>query len=157
MSQSPSLPGHDGRRRKIDTDASSRHSSSSIFDVNKPLKTYGRSKNILSSPFLPQPFLENQGPGHNDWGLEGTIREDYSRHEPMAMFPEQSSTIENSTLTQQRLLAEVMHPAFLGIEADPVGDMSRPELAKSSIPWSDFIKSPSVSRTSAWLSHSDNA
>ncbi|KAF2652851.1 hypothetical protein K491DRAFT_718523 [Lophiostoma macrostomum CBS 122681] len=142
-SRSPFQPGHDCRRRKTESAASAGHSSNSILDANKPLKTYGRSKTLLSSPFLPQALLEDEGPGRNAWGLEGTMREDYVRHEPMAMFPEQSSTIPNATLTQQRLLAEVMDPAFLGIDIDTVTDLPRQELAKSSIPWSDFIKSPS--------------
>lgn len=76
------------------------------------------------------------------WSLEGTLRDSYAAHEPMAMFPEPSSTIPNATLTQQRLLDEVMNPAFLGIE--PEIDAPPYEPAKSSVPWSDFLNTPSV-------------
>ncbi|KAF2797196.1 hypothetical protein K505DRAFT_372646 [Melanomma pulvis-pyrius CBS 109.77] len=75
------------------------------------------------------------------WNLEGTLRDSYAAHEPMAMFPEPSSTIPNATLTQQRLLDEVMNPAFLGIE--PEIDAPPYEPAKSSVPWSDFLNTPS--------------
>jgi hypothetical protein len=79
--------------------------------------------------------------------LEGTIRQNYALHEPMAMFPELSSTIPNNTLTQQRLFDEVTAPGFLGIDLQPDLSPALPpyELRKSSIPWSDFLKSTSVS------------
>jgi hypothetical protein len=76
------------------------------------------------------------------WPTEGTLRDNYDGHEPMAMFPEPSSTVPNATYTQQRLLDEVMNPAFLGIE--PETDAPPYQPAKSSVPWSDFLNSPSV-------------
>lgn len=66
------------------------------------------------------------------------------QHEPMALFPEQSSTIENTTQTQQRLLEEVMAPAFLGLESDTEPQETYYQPAKSSVPWSDFLKTQSV-------------
>ena len=77
------------------------------------------------------------------WALDGTLRESYATHEPIAMFPEPSSTIPNATLTQQRLLDEVMNPAFLGIEPEVDAPTSYVP-AKSSVPWSDFLNTPSV-------------
>jgi hypothetical protein len=76
------------------------------------------------------------------WALDGTLQDDYAAHEPMAMFPEPSSTVPNATYTQQRLLEEVMNPAFLGIE--PEADAPPYQPAKSSVPWSDFLNTPSV-------------
>jgi hypothetical protein len=76
------------------------------------------------------------------WVMEGALRDNYDAHEPMAMFPEPSSTVPNATYTQQRLLDEVMNPAFLGIE--PETDAPPYQPAKSSVPWSDFLNTPSV-------------
>jgi hypothetical protein len=118
--------------------------------ATQPLKTYGSTTSLGTAPFLPS--TRNQE-GKDDarlreWQLEGTIRQDYAHHEPMAMFPEPSSTVPNTTLTQERLLEEVLAPGF-GImpedepEAEPT--MPRYEPQKSSIPWSDYLKSSSVS------------
>jgi hypothetical protein len=60
-------------------------------------------------------------------------------HEPMGLFSEPSSTIPNATATQLQLLGEVMAPAFLGNEADPDAPLYEP--AKSSVAWSEFLKS----------------
>lgn len=104
---------------------------------------------MLSSPLLEQlqdqrMLVHDQDTTNNIWGLDGTMRVDYAQHEPMALFPDQSSTIPNATLTQQRLLEEVMAPAFLGLEAETESDAPRYEPAKSSVPWSDYLKSPTV-------------
>ncbi|KAF2276161.1 uncharacterized protein EI97DRAFT_433571 [Westerdykella ornata] len=114
------------------------------------LTAYGRSKSSGDSAVVDP--IHGQGewardgdPAQSVWGLEGTIRDDYTHHEPMALFPEPSSTILNTTLTEERLLAEVMAPSFLGLEPahDPENTELRYEPKKSSIPWSDFLKTPS--------------
>jgi hypothetical protein len=73
------------------------------------------------------------------WDLEGTIRDDYARHDPRAMFPEPSSTIPNATFTQQRVLEGIADPAMLGHEfaADPPHDLLPPE---ASVPFSEILK-----------------
>lgn len=60
-------------------------------------------------------------------------------HEPMGLFSEPSSTVPNTTATQLQLLEEVMAPAFLGIETE--SDARPYEPAKSSVPWSEYLKS----------------
>lgn len=66
----------------------------------------------------------------------------FAQQEPLAMFPEPSSTVPNATATpQRRLLEEVLAPEFLGLRPDPDAPAWQP--AKSSVPWSDFLKSPS--------------
>jgi hypothetical protein len=70
--------------------------------------------------------------------LNHAIREDYAQHEPMAMFPEPSSTIPNATATQQRVLEGVVAPALLGLDSEidvPPYQVS----IKGSVPWSDMM------------------
>lgn len=78
---------------------------------------------------------------HNqtNWGLEDTMCEAYAQHNPNAMFPEPSSTVPNATLTQQRVLEGVLAPALLGSEVDVEGVSFHPD---ASIPWSEYLKSP---------------
>jgi hypothetical protein len=83
------------------------------------------------------------GPTHTtnelDWMLEGTMRDAYALHNPNAMFPEPSSTVPNATLTQQRVLEGILAPAFLGSDADVSRTPFQPD---ASIPWSEYLKSP---------------
>lgn len=101
-------------------------------------------KSISSSPFLhlvdtqardnsPAPLYDTA------LRLEGTMREVYMQHDPMALFPEPSSTIPNATLTQQRILEGVVVPGMLGLdsEADVPPHQPPPE---ASVPWSDMMK-----------------
>jgi hypothetical protein len=132
------------RRKTADT---SPNFSPGTGPARKKPQTHEKSKSISSSLYL------DLGGGNTTAGtagnaagnilpLEGTLQDDYAAHEPMAMFPEPSSTVPNATYTQQRLLEEVMNPAFLGIE--PEADAPQYQPAKSSVPWSDFLNSPSV-------------
>lgn len=82
------------------------------------------------------------------WDFRGTLRNDWEHHEPMGLFAQTaSSTIPNATATQERLLAEVLAPEFLGITADVETeprsdpDARNYEPAKSSVPWSEYLKS----------------
>jgi hypothetical protein len=115
------------------------------------MTTYEKSRTILSSPILediPGRLVVAHGGSfaENTWGLEGTMRHDYAHHEPMAMFPEPSSTVPNATLTQQRLLAQVKGPVFLGIEseADTTANPT-PYEPQNSIPWSEYLKTQASS------------
>lgn len=97
---------------------------------------------------------------NNDiWNLQGTLRDNYTNHEPMAMFPDDaSSTQPNGTQTQEQImaqLAEVMDPAFLGLERE-TGDLlgntapippTFEQPRRNSIPWSDFIRTQTVDGT----------
>jgi hypothetical protein len=74
-----------------------------------------------------------------DWMLEGTMREAYAQIDPNTMFPEPSSTVPNATLTQQRVLEGVLAPALLGSDTDTGGAPFQPD---ASIPWSEYLKSP---------------
>ncbi|KAF3040931.1 hypothetical protein E8E12_007452 [Didymella heteroderae] len=73
------------------------------------------------------------------WGLEGTVREAYAQHNPNTMFPEPSSTVPNATLTQQRVLDGILAPVLLGSEVDAGRTSFHPD---ASIPWSEYLKSP---------------
>jgi hypothetical protein len=79
------------------------------------------------------------------WDLQGTMREDWEHHEPMGLFPHSaSSTIPNATATQQQLLAEVLAPSFLGVDTEAESyEVPKYEPAKSSVPWSEYLKSSS--------------
>lgn len=130
------------------------------FDLYSPSKetippkktpvTYGgrRSKGIFgSSPMDLQhdqnlidqiSQLADQTNGEN-WIPEGTMREAYAQHNPNAMFPEPSSTVPNATLTQQRVMEGVLAPPLLGSDVDVGGAPFQPD---ASIPWSEYLKSP---------------
>lgn len=78
------------------------------------------------------------------WNFQGTMQEVWQHHEPMGLFAQTvSSTIPNATATQQQLLAEVLAPEFLGVEAEPGPASPIYEPAKSSVPWSEYLKSSS--------------
>ncbi|KAF2471962.1 uncharacterized protein BDR25DRAFT_342015 [Lindgomyces ingoldianus] len=94
----------------------------------------GKAVEVLEYP------RNNADPNGTQCGIEGTIRANHEAHDPMTLFPETSSTIPNATFTQQRLLDEVISPAFLGL--NPEVDMIPYEPGKSSIPWSDYLKTP---------------
>ncbi|KAF2706559.1 hypothetical protein K504DRAFT_492975 [Pleomassaria siparia CBS 279.74] len=138
VANSSSSSEHRDKRRKTDTHISPAKPS------HKSLEIYARSKSVFSSPSLDPGQATYTAQAVEDvaerpWGLEGTLRENYDTHEMMVMFPETSSTVPNATLTQQRLLDEVMNPAFLGLDAN--GDAPLYEPAKSSVPWSEFLHS----------------
>ncbi|KAL6704799.1 hypothetical protein ACN47E_007603 [Coniothyrium glycines] len=86
----------------------------------------------------PISYGVNRSPGQ-PWNLEGTIRDDYARHDPTTMFPEPSSTIPNATMTQQRILEVVAAPAMLGQEpqSDSLRYLPPPQ---ASTPFSDVSK-----------------
>lgn len=89
-----------------------------------------------------------------NWILQGTMREAYAQHDPNAMFPEPSSTVPNATLTQQRVMEGVLAPALLGSDVDSERTPFQPE---ASIPWSEYLKSPTNTgeqpKSSAHYSH----
>ncbi|KAF2003313.1 hypothetical protein P154DRAFT_561421 [Amniculicola lignicola CBS 123094] len=165
---SVSLSEHASKRRKTTTDVSLDMSSGHRASMDesfglpsvrkKPAKTYSRSKSVFSSPYLERTIVElepqkspTRAPGKTDqaW-IAGTMREDYVQHEPLAMFPEPSSTVPNATLTQQRMLEEARAPlrTDIGLPEDLVlfhpQDSPVPyQPAKSSIPWSEYLRTPS--------------
>ncbi|KAF1936545.1 hypothetical protein EJ02DRAFT_413784 [Clathrospora elynae] len=148
---SVSLPEHPIKRRKTSADVTSRKSPDAGFANKRVPVTYGkRSKTVFSSPpTYAGPVEEPAGnhavesnPAPSDeagWNLQGTMRDNYARHEPMAMFPEPSSTIPNATMTQQRVLEAVNAPAMLGqgFEDAKPRYITSPE---PSVPWSDLMK-----------------
>jgi hypothetical protein len=73
------------------------------------------------------------------WLLEGTMHNAYVEHEPNAMFPDASSTVPNATLTQQRVMDGIHAPAFLGSDVDIESAPFQPD---ASIPWSEYLRSP---------------
>jgi hypothetical protein len=108
--------------------------------------TYGKERQsiISSSPFLHRFNNEIEvrilGPLYDTTlGLDGTMHEDYVQHDPMALFPEPSSTVPNATMTQQRVLEGVAAPVFLGVESET--DFPAPlGIPEASVPWSDILK-----------------
>ncbi|KAF2866827.1 hypothetical protein BDV95DRAFT_611497 [Massariosphaeria phaeospora] len=142
---SVSLPGHRTKRRRTAAECSPTKSPAT-GSQKKVLKTYGRSRTVFGTPLSThgqmKPTLEEtELNSEKSWGLQGTMQDNYVQLEPMAMFPELSSTVPNATMTQQRLLEEIMDPGFLGFGEE--GRATPYEPAKSSVPWSDFLKSSS--------------
>ena len=76
-----------------------------------------------------------------EWVLDGTTREAYAQHEPNILFPAPSSTIPNATFTQQRMMEALHAPALLGSDVDIEGIPFEPV---ASIPWSEYLKSPTT-------------
>lgn len=74
-----------------------------------------------------------------EWVLDDTVREEYAKHNPNILFPEPSSTIPNATLTQQRVMEGIRAPAHMGSDTENGARLSEPNL---SIPWSEYLKSP---------------
>ncbi|KAF2631894.1 hypothetical protein BU25DRAFT_487485 [Macroventuria anomochaeta] len=130
--------------------------SNGIFNENfapkKTPVTYGRNSNgiFCSSPadqqhnqsLLGQVNSVAGATNGTDWMLEGTMRGAYAQHNPNAMFPEPSSTVPNATLTQQRVMEGVLAPALLGSDVDNDRTPIQPD---ASIPWSEYLKSPTNS------------
>ncbi|KAF1911730.1 hypothetical protein BDU57DRAFT_551790 [Ampelomyces quisqualis] len=143
---SVSLPEHADTKRKTSEEASALKSpfegSSKIGPV-----TYGRSskpsfnspsKEIMHYGFMPEATRSDMEQHSNKFlSLPGTIRQDYVQHDPMALFPEPSSTIPNATLTQQRVLEVVAALGFLGANAEPNAAPFQPPQA--SVPWSELM------------------
>lgn len=82
---------------------------------------------------------ESSRPPTLPWNLEGSIRDEYMRHDPRAMFPEPSSTIPNATMTQRRILEGVAAPVMLGLDSE--AEMPRHMLPpEASAPFSDVLR-----------------
>lgn len=89
---------------------------------------------------IVDPTLRSANTAHGaDWLLAGTMRDAYAEHDPLAMFPDPSSTVPNATLTQQRVMEGVFAPNFLGSDVDGSRTPFQPD---ASIPWSEYLKSP---------------
>lgn len=81
-----------------------------------------------------------------EWQLPASLQEHFAHHEPNAMFPEPSSTIPDNTMTQTRLIED----AIEGLKVAPiteitVTDLTTQKTSDSSIPWSEYLYTPSVS------------
>lgn len=108
--------------------------------------TYSKkTEPVLSSPYTNvidneieiQQILNDPGAIENViWPLEGTMQDHYVQHDPMALFPEPSSTVPNATYTQQRVLETITAPALLGLESEADTPHYIP---KASVPWSDMM------------------
>ncbi|KAH9865349.1 hypothetical protein J1614_008932 [Plenodomus biglobosus] len=111
---------------------------------NGPVTYSKRSKSTFSSPLPIEPIYAATETGplplHEAiWNLEGTMRESYAHHDPLAMFPEPSSTVANATQTQLHIMEGVRAPVMLGVssEVDVPRNLLPPE---PSVPWSDIMK-----------------
>ncbi|KAJ4353276.1 uncharacterized protein N0V89_005003 [Didymosphaeria variabile] len=96
----------------------------------------------------PEQALHNNihlgGIPERPWESQGTMQDNWEHHEPMGLFAQTvSSTIPNATATQEQLLAEVLAPDFLEVEPEPDPAAPKYEPAKSSVPWSEYLKSSS--------------
>jgi hypothetical protein len=138
---SSSLAGHANKRRKTSSDAAVAESPRVSSAKKKAPVTYGKSRTMSSGPVLEHTLTESTVILDKPWDLQGTMGEHWQYHEPMGMFAEPLSTIPYATATQQQIFQEIMVPEILGLEPEP--DMPRYEPAKSSIPWSQFLKSSS--------------
>ena len=144
--QSPgSLPGHASKKRKASAGPSSVESLGAALLQKKGPVTYSkRSKSLVSSPLPGIPGhatrdVDLQSQDGICWDLKGSMREDYAHHDPVALFPEPSSTIANATQTQLRVLEAAGAPLPLEscVEVDAPRNLLPPE---PSVPWSDIMK-----------------
>ncbi|KAF1974969.1 hypothetical protein BU23DRAFT_566965 [Bimuria novae-zelandiae CBS 107.79] len=132
---SPSLPDHSSKRRRTSLDGAMALSPTrDIFPVTNGKRHSGQADDSNNLHLGPTP--------EKPWNFQGTMRDDWEHHEPMGLFDHSvpSSTIPNATATQQLLLAEVLAPGFLDLEPEP-DDAPTYEPAKSSVPWSEYLKS----------------
>lgn len=87
--------------------------------------------------------INNQAISHGNgvadfMDLPDTMRQDYVLHEPMALFPEPSSTVPNATQTQRRLLEGLRGAGLLGSGSDSGAPQSQ-HPPQPSVPWSDIL------------------
>lgn len=132
------------QKRKLPSDFDTKHPPDQV--IRKSQVAYGIQSQDASSSSLEQqqpildPTLLSAKTVHGaGWLLEGTMRDAYAEHDPVAMFPEPSSTVPNATLTQQRVMEGVFKPTFLGSDVEGGKTPFQPE---ASIPWSEYLKSP---------------
>jgi hypothetical protein len=144
-----SLPDHSAKKRKTSAD----YGSSRLLPTDSPKHspiTYRKGpKSIFSSSLAHLANNETEfraadnGPGHAREAfldLENTIRADYAQHDPMALFPDPSSTVPNATLTQQRVLEGVVAPAMIGLDFEANADAPYDQVPpNASVPWSDMM------------------
>lgn len=119
---------------------------SGILDHHRTSMLFHESPEINSTCSLPNieddQLLHRAMPNGASWTLECTVRDDYTNHDPMILFPEPSSTIPNATLTQQRVLERITAPANLSGETE--AKAARIEQSPvPSLPWSEMMKFPS--------------
>lgn len=136
-------------KRKVPVDFESNSTSGERSSLRRAPVTYSkRSRGVPSSSPLGQQEAQNvlhkapQSTGTTcgtDWVLDGTMREAYAQHNPNTLFPEPSSTVPNASFTQQRVLEGVLAPALLGSDLDTDRSVFQPD---ASIPWSEYLKSP---------------
>ena len=132
--------GHASKRRRTSLDGAVALSSArDVLSVS-----HADSHNGYAS------YINNTHLGHAEGKYpipQDNMRNHWEHHEPMALFTHSaSSTIPNATATQQQLLAEVLAPAFLGIDQESLSqryEAPKYEPAKSSVPWSEYLKSSS--------------
>ncbi|KAH9870803.1 hypothetical protein IAQ61_006282 [Plenodomus lingam] len=145
LETSLSLSENPSKRRKTSaTPSLLQPGESTSPKQNGPVTSSKRSKSYFSSPLPSEPKyvateIDLRSPHEPVWNLEGTTRENYAHHEPMAMFPEPSSTVANTTQTQLHVLERVRGPVMLGLssEVDAPRNFFPPE---PSVPWSDLMK-----------------
>lgn len=119
----------------------------SLYANVAPAQSSSRDTIPITYESLQPGTADNQADmqtGHSPeklWNLQGTLQEDWVHHEPMGLFPQMSSTIPDATATQERLLAEVLEPGFLGVDPEVNSSAPKYEPHKSSVPWSEYLKS----------------
>lgn len=101
---------------------------------------------IYAQPDVPSP--------DKVWNFQGTMQEQWQYHEP-GMFAEPLSTIPNATATQEQVYQNAQAPGYLASETNAHVQY---QPAKSSFPFSDYLKSSSkVSQDeSGNTSHTDH-
>jgi hypothetical protein len=124
------------------------HNSNSqfLYDISSVAVVHNAINPAGSDVILEPPTLSTLPPAEFQnglWELPGLIQDDFDLHQPMAMFPDMSSTVPNNTLTQQKLIDEALHANRPDTHMQmPLPDPTRQD---SSIPWSAYMKTPSVS------------
>ncbi|KAL5116775.1 hypothetical protein ACEQ8H_005387 [Pleosporales sp. CAS-2024a] len=134
---SVSLPAHVSKRMRTLHDGSQHGFSPMDSPHRGPVFSGKEGTATSSSPFLQ---LVDKETAADSPALEGTNRNGYFQHNPMALFPDDpSSTIPNTTQTQRRILEGVRAPALLGIESEHDLPPSHRLDIGGSVPWSDLL------------------
>lgn len=90
-------------------------------------------------------YGETDGSNHpaQRWNVSPSLRNDFAAHEPLSMFPDQSSTLPYNSSTQRQLLDEARAEEMRVETVDLVAQL-REVGHVSSVPWSNPTTSSSV-------------
>lgn len=169
------LAGMPPKKRSRTTDETGTQTSipsAKRLQRSKTLKTYSKSSQRQTTTFegseksldgcmsssrkeSPSPTISRstvsqthaKTPTQNAWLLPASLQEEFVCHDPNSLFPDVSSTVPDNSLTQKRLVEDAIDAlrAPQNLVEISVTDPTTQKTSDSSIPWSDYLHSPSVS------------